>query len=361
MRPIHWLLALLPLFACTGPSDDTGASTSFPTSHTATTTEVTSSTGGQISSSTGQMSSEAGTSTGSSTGTTETATGTETEGIDTRGPGFDCDALLEGPFEPIQVSSAFDGSEDIAFNGKGLLAGKRGDDLLLIDAMGVETVLAGGIPKAYGLRYRSDGTLIVALPGEGRLIEVSPSGDVSELLTDLGGPNGVYVDTLDRVWITEFGGNAVIRLGVDNTLTTIVQGADAAAANGIVYDPERELLFYTNYQAGLVRSVQFVGDEPGAPTVVTSIDGSPDGLVLDACGNLYVVDQGNSRLYRVLLDAEGAALGDPTLLAELTTNVANAQFGGAGFEPLALYLGGNPGVIYRLDLMVGGAPIPTVP
>ncbi|HGG58068.1 MAG TPA: hypothetical protein ENK31_09765, partial [Nannocystis exedens] len=184
MRPIHWLLALFPLFACTGPGDDTGASTSSPTSDTTTitTTEATSSTSGQMSSSTVQMSSDAGTSTGSSTGATETTTGTETEGTDTRGPGVDCDALLEGPFEPIQVSSAFDGSEDIAFNGKGLLAGKRGDDLLLIDPMGVEAVLAGGIPKAYGLRYRSDGTLIVALPGEGVLIEVSPSGDVSELL-----------------------------------------------------------------------------------------------------------------------------------------------------------------------------------
>jgi len=300
-----------------------------------------------------------GTETGSDTDTsTDTDTDTET-GTDTTGDAL-CDALLEGPLWPVEVSAAFSGSEDIAFDGQSILVGKRGDQLLKVDSGGVETVLADGIPKAYGLRYRSDGDLVVALPSDGKLIAVSPSGDVTELAVGLQGPNGVYVDLMDRIWVTEFGGSRVIRLEKDLSITLIVE--DAQAPNGIVYDPERDVLFYTNYQAGLIRSVHFDGGAPEPSVVIGSIDGAPDGLVLDACGNLYVVDQGKSRLYRVRLDGEGEPVGEATLLADFPSNVANAQFGaGTGFVDSSLYLGGNPGVIYRLDVMVSGAEIPTVP
>jgi hypothetical protein len=47
-------------------------------------------------------------------------------------------------------------------------------------------------------------------------------------------------------------------------------------------------------------------------------------MVLDACGNVYVVDQGASKLYRVRLDEAGVATQAPELLATFPTNVANA-------------------------------------
>jgi hypothetical protein len=81
---------------------------------------------------------------------------------------------------------------------------------------------------------------------------------------------------------------------------------------------------------------------------------------MDACGHLYVVDQGKSDLYRVKLDAAGAAAGAQELMASFPQNVANAQFGsGAGWDAKSLYVAGNPGVVYELAVGVGGAPVPT--
>ncbi|MCA9638198.1 MAG: SMP-30/gluconolactonase/LRE family protein, partial [Myxococcales bacterium] len=131
-------------------------------------------------------------------------------------------------------------------------------------------------------------------------------------------------------------------------------------ANGVVFDPDRGLLFYTNYGSGRIARVPIDGGgQPGAPATVAMIDGRPDGLALDACGNLYAVDQMGSRLFRIWLDDAGAALGDPELLATFPTNVANAQFGrGPGWDAASIYAAGNPGDVYRLAVGVAGAPIP---
>jgi sugar lactone lactonase YvrE len=91
-------------------------------------------------------------------------------------------------------------------------------------------------------------------------------------------------------------------------------------------------------------------------------DSKLDGLVMDACGHLYVVDQGDSELYRVKLDAAGAAAGPEELLATFPQNVANAQFGsGPGFDSKTLYAAGNPGAVYAVPVGVAGAPVPTPP
>jgi len=98
---------------------------------------------------------------------------------------------------------------------------------------------------------------------------------------------------------------------------------------------------------------------PGTVSEVTTIGGAPDGLTVDACGHLYVVDQQNSRLYRIRLTTGGNAVGTPTLLADFPTGVTNAQFGrGPGFSETATYASGNSGTVYRLEIGVPGAPYP---
>ncbi|MCA9699197.1 MAG: gluconolactonase, partial [Myxococcales bacterium] len=143
------------------------------------------------------------------------------------------------------------------------------------------------------------------------------------------------------------------------SIDPIVTGNDGNSANGVFYDADRGLLFYTNYGPGLIRSVAIDGDgNPGAIDMVASIPGAAlDGLNLDACGNLYVVDQGNSSLWRVFLDDAGVAIGEPEqLVAKFPSNVANAVFGaGDGWDPLSLYVAGVPGGVYAVAVGVPGA------
>ena len=349
---------LIIVAACNGGSAESGgSSTSGGTTSEALTTSGT--TGGEAPTSE-VMSTSGSTTSGASSGEgTSSSEGTSSEG--TTGAGLDCQEFLIGPWEPVLWVSGFDGSEDLAFDGHGGLALKRDGEVVVVAADKSETVLAVDVPQAYGTRYLGDGRLIVALPGDGKVIAIDSGGGISDFVTELDGANGVYPDLAGNVWITEFGGDRVIRVGEDLARKTIVMGGDAAAANGVVYDPARGLLFYTNYQAGQVRRVAIdeLG-EPGAPELVVTLAGTkPDGLAMDACGYLYVVNQGGGELYRVLLDEAGVAIETPAEpMAVFPSNVANAQFGaGPGFEPTTLYVAGNPGDVYTLAVEFPGAPV----
>lgn len=281
----------------------------------------------------------------------------------TGGSALACDMLPAGPLDPQVVIDVFNGSEDIAFDGKGHIAGKDGQQIVLADAAGATTTVAMNVPQAYGLRYRPDGFLVVALPNADKVVQVSPAGEVTDLATGLNGPNGLYPDFDGNVWMTELPAGRVSRINPDGSVDVIVSGQQGNSANGVVLDPKRNMLFYTNYGQGRIRSVDLSAAGGFTGVEVVQIQGAAlDGLVMDACGNLYVVDQGNSDLYRVRLDAQGAALGPAELMASFPTNVANAQFGsGDGFDKNKLYAAGNPGTVYAIDAGVPGAPVPTPP
>jgi sugar lactone lactonase YvrE len=275
------------------------------------------------------------------------------------GGGDPCADLAPGPFVPTLVTSALNGSEDIAFDGKGHIAGKNGSDVVLVDAAGQTTTVGPLAGTVYGLRYLANGDLLAALPQSGKVVRLTPAGDVSDFVTGLGTPNGIFPDLDGNVWVTEFGGDAVVKIAPDLSETTVASGSVATTANGVVLDPTGTKLYYTEYQEGRIRRLDL--DTPGAaPVEILKIIGAAlDGLVFDACGNLYAIDQGNSRLYRQRLDSAGTPTADVELLADFPKNVANAQFGaGAGFDASTLYAAGTPGSVYAVPLGVPGAPVP---
>jgi hypothetical protein len=287
-----------------------------------------------------------------------TSTGAQTE---TDTAGIDCDVLAPGPLaveEVFEAGVVFDGSEDIAFDGQGNVAGKSGGEVRLVapDGSVVDSWPDGG--PGYGLRFRGNGDLLAA---KFSLSEIRVVNNGGTLLPMAGAVNGLWPDFDDNVWFTN--GNSVRRINPDDTVDAIVTGGDAASSNGILLDPARGLLFYSNYGPGLVRAVEIMGDgSPGVISMVAAIPGAAiDGLNMDACGNVYAMDQGNGALYRIYLDDAGAAIGEPELLVEqFPENVANAVWGsGPGWDPLSLYAAGEPGGVYRVEIGVPGLPYPT--
>lgn len=267
-----------------------------------------------------------------------------------------CADLPPGPFEPELVLSGLAGTEDFAFDSKGRMAARAQGQLLLVTAKAKTTVIAPQLPGSFGLRFRSKGHLAVALPGAGQLVDVAPDGEVTLLADDLELPNGVFPDAEGNVWVTEMQGDRVIKVTADGEVEVIAEGKDAPSPNGIVIDSARKALYYTQFGTGIVMRVD-LATEGAAPVEVTTLpDANPDGLTLDACGNLYAVDNGNARLFRVELDDAGEATADPELLAEFPASVANAQFGRAGgFDKTKLYVAGQPGKLFALPIGVGGA------
>ncbi|WP_437660521.1 SMP-30/gluconolactonase/LRE family protein [Sorangium sp. So ce1182] len=279
------------------------------------------------------------------------------------GPTGECAQLAPGPLAPTLVTDVFDGSADFAFDGRGHLVAKQGPNLIRYDATGQTSNFASLPGTVLGLRYRPDGTLVAARPDQGTVAQISTTGIVGDYVESLQAPNGLSADAEGNVWATELAGNRVIRLAPDATVEVIASGEpEVSKPGGVVFDPARKVVFYANSAAGEIRRIDLAA--AGAqPALVSTVPSAVlDGLVLDTCGHLYTIDSKDRELYRVQLDAGGAALGAPELLATFPTSVSNAQFGsGPGFNAKTLYVGGAAGSIYAVALGIDGAPVPAPP
>ena len=147
-------------------------------------------------------------------------------------------------------------------------------------------------------------------------------------------------------------------------------------ANGLFYDENRQVLYWVRYNSSQLWRAPVADGVVGAPVATVNLDGFSDGLSMDECGNLYVVDQGGlaggpCRIDRIPLDAAGAPDGTPddsTVVeiagaGDLGNSCANAQFGyGFGNEyDQALFVTGQLGAVYRVQVGVGGYDIPLPP
>ncbi len=354
------------MIACGGGGDGTGTdqatedpSTAGPTTTTPPTTDPSTTQAPEVTTSestTAIPTTEATSSTGDPSDTDDTTTDTTTTG------GFDCNRVPSGPFtaERIFDDVPFAASEDLGFDGQGHLAARgQGGAYLRVSADGTYTEIASDPRPTYGLRFLANGDIVAAAYQSGTILRITARGDVSALVTGLGGVNGLFPGPEGGVWYTNF---QVVGY-VDDGGSAMPVVAPATSANGVWYDEARQLVFFTNYGSGALRKAQLIDGVAQTPVEIGTIPGAPDGITFDVCGNLYVVDQGNADLYRLPLDAAAEPLGPVELLVPdgFPTNVANAQFGsGPGWEPESLYVLGVPGALYRVDVGVPGATYVTV-
>lgn len=200
--------ALLSLLAC-GDDDGSGGAASTSSSTTTTGSSMSTATTGSTSSS-----------------TTGGQGGDNTGGSGSGGAPALCDMLPMDVLTPDLETSAFNGSEDLAFDGQGHVVGKNGGSIIAVDANDMTTNVAMLSGQAYGLRYGITGDLFVARPNTnpGTVVRVTPNGTVTDFATGISGPNGVYPDLEGNVWVTAFGGGEVLRY--DST------GAESVIATG---------------------------------------------------------------------------------------------------------------------------------
>ncbi len=307
-----------------------------------------------------------------------TTDGGTTDG-ETTGPLLPCDNLPMGPF--VVEEFLFDGTpldgnaEDMTFSTVGTIIVRDGADLVQINPAGNVTPIPLGmaLPNTLGLRWTTAGTVVTATFNTGELLQITPAGNVTTLWSGLGIPNGVYPALDGNIFFTDFTGALAAYIdGAGTMLTELASGGDEAPeTNGIIYDPDRNYVYYVAYGPGLIQRVDVTDlGNPGAPQTIATIvpEGGGDqvgldGLAMDVCGNLYIVDQNQGApgsLYRLFLDAAGDAVGAPQLMVQaFPAGVANVVFAqGPGWEAFDTYafLVGLPGRIFMLDVGIQGAP-----
>lgn len=192
------------------------------------------------------------------------------------------------------------------------------------------------------------GDLLIADPQYNRIRKVTPDGIINTIAGGgsggdgglataalLSGPTGVAVDGQGNVYIAEPASNRIRMVNPGGIISTI-------AGTGM---------------AG------FSGD--GGNSANAELN-SPEGVAVDAFGNLYIADSGNNRIRKVVLNAGSVA---PTVSAVVNsaTNAPGEITPGALVTIYGAELSGGtaqasafpwPAILNGTEVVVGGQPVP---
>jgi trimeric autotransporter adhesin len=191
---------------------------------------------------------------------------------------------------------------------------------------GVATDLAGNLYIAdYGnnrIRKVTTGGIITTVAGNGAAGYAGDGGPATS--ASLSNPSNAVLDANGNLYIADFNNNRVRKVSANGTITTVAGNgqpaysgdgglATAASLSGpvaVALDGAGNLYIADNFNnrvrkvtaAGVIGTVAgngasgFSGD--GGPATAAVLD-EPDGVVVDAAGNLYLADQLNERIRKV--------------------------------------------------------------
>ena len=284
-------------------------------------------------------------------------------------------ALLPGSeaIEPQRLFEVDQYSEGVVFDSQGTGFISHGPKVtrFTIDGQHETWVTLKG-PN--GHKVRPDGNHIVCDPGRKAMLLLNPEGKELAVLSDscdgrpLRGPNDITLDqATGGFYFTDPGGSSVEKpIGtihyVDRSGKTLLVASGLAFPNGIVLLPGgKTLLVAESHHNRILSYPVTLPGHVGQQTVFADlpkkaegqIDNQPDGICLDAAGNLYVAHYGMGQVQ--VLNPQGKLLQRYSTGLLLTSNVA---FGGPQFDTLyitgAVGGAGTPGGVAVLKLKTAG-------
>lgn len=166
-----------------------------------------------------------------------------------------------------------------------------------------------------------------------------------------GSPNGLTLGLDGALWYTDFAGGHVYRVDAAGVRTQVTTAA-IASANGLRFGADGGL-YVLSYATGIVHRLTITAGRESERSTFGRVTGSPDGLMFDARGRLYVTDNGGGALLRLEADGTG-----PTRLRTGLPAAANLEFGTGVLRCDDLYIATGAGVV-RYEM--ADAPGPDLP
>jgi len=250
----------------------------------------------------------------------------------------------EIPIEQFEIfATAIDHPECVAFDRHGILwAGGETGQIYQIQSDGKAQIVASLGSFCAGLAFSPAGELFVCNPALG-IVRVQPNGEFSVFATHAGEhklicPNFGVFDSAGNYYVTDSGqwkkdNGYLIRYSPD-ARGQILAGP-FGYANGLAFSAGEKSLFMVESNTNSV--FRFMLDARGAVNArevyATECGRFPDGLVLDAEGNLYVCCYASYEIWRInpaqektlfAWDPWAIRLGSPT----------NMAFGGPNMDEL---------------------------
>lgn len=232
--------------------------------------------------------------------------------------------------------------QDVVVDGSGnlLIVDTLNDRIRSVGTSGIISTIAGGnvgdggkstassVDWAQGLALDKAGDLYIADTWNNRIRMVSAAGTISTIAgTGVSGNSGdgglatgaelyepvaVAVDSQSNVYIADYSNFAIRKISPTGIISTFASNvfinALAVDSSGNLYGSDSDSCVIRKFTsagqasvvAGIVSNCGYNGD--GIPATQAEISG-PEGLVVDAGGNLYFSDQGNNRVRKV--DTQG--------------------------------------------------------
>jgi sugar lactone lactonase YvrE len=251
------------------------------------------------------------------------------------------------------LTASFDGPAGIVMDAAGNLyvADSGNNEIREITPYGVVSTYAGNINKGsvngtgtaasfanpLGLAIDASGNLYVADSGNNMIRKITITGVVTTLAgsgaagatngaaetATFNNPNGIAVDFAGNVYINDTGNNLIRMLSTTGTVSTLAGSGFAAIANGTgtaasfntpqgltldasgnlyVADEGNHLIreVSTSGIAGTFAGSGYSGSENG--TILRATFNAPYALTLDAKGNMYVADAGSNTIRKIALN-----------------------------------------------------------
>jgi gluconolactonase len=216
--------------------------------------------------------------------------------------------------------------------------------------------------KSNGLMFDRDGTLIACRHWERNVARITPDGQVTVLADSYDGkklnsPNDCSIAADGAIYFTdphyglegrpqEQDCEGVYRLAPGGALTRVVD--DMTRPNGLFISPDGKTLYVADSQDRKIRAYTLQADgsaTDGRDFIDMRVDaeGVPDGMTMDAEGNLYCTGGGGVWV----ITPEGQHLGT----IPVPEVPANCTFGGA--DKTVLYITARNSV-YRISLKAKG-------
>jgi uncharacterized repeat protein (TIGR01451 family) len=202
------------------------------------------------------------------------------------------------------------------------------------------------IPVSYGVAVDSSGNTYFPSPNLNAVFKANSSGVVTRiagtgvsgqsgdggpaLSAQLNSPNGVAVDSLGNVYIADSNNERVVKVDASGVITTVAgsgsccYGGDGGPATiaqlyyptGVAVDAAGNLYIAdsNNQRVRQVNAAGIITTVAGSGNIGYSGDGAaataaelyyPEGVAVDASGNLYIADSGN---YRVRMVSAGGTI-----------------------------------------------------
>lgn len=286
-------------------------------------------------------------------------------------PAFDAVVDAHAPLERVLTGFAFtEGPVWRAREGDLIFSDIRGDSMYCATPDGHVSVFRRPSRNANGSTLDRQGRLITCAHATSRVVRAEPDGSLTVLAShwrgsELNSPNDVVVGLDGAVWFTDptYGRMAeygvarpeaqpcrgVYRIAPDGVLSLAADGFDQP--NGLCLTSDGRALFISDTRRQHVRRFAVADDgalSGGEVFAETTGDepGSPDGLKLDAAGNLWSCGPGGLHVF--------APDARPLGIVRVPEEATNFTWTGPGLRKLVVTAQGS---IYRLGVRTPGLPL----